>query len=253
MRLLSRVAVALVFGCGAVAGTASGALAASITYTQDTTDFGATLPYASTVNPIPISTTGTVYAPQTLTNGAQGLIYGSISGVYRSPFEYSYNPGNGPIGWNQPNTPGALYSSVQGGSSATYFVGRSNVLSILWGSPDSYNTLAFYSGAPGAGDFLGSISGAGNSGIVSGTQPLEINTYGHDQMTVTDNGGTFSYVVLSSTTNAFEFTNLETSFAITSVTATPVPAGLPLLASGLGAFGVFAWRRKRKGAALAVA
>jgi hypothetical protein len=35
-------------------------------------------------------------------------------------------------------------------------------------------------------------------------------------------------------------------------TVTPVPAALPLLASGLGAMGLFGWRRKRKSAALAM-
>jgi hypothetical protein len=37
----------------------------------------------------------------------------------------------------------------------------------------------------------------------------------------------------------------------TSVTATPLPAALPLFASGLGALGLLGWRRKRKAAALA--
>jgi hypothetical protein len=34
-----------------------------------------------------------------------------------------------------------------------------------------------------------------------------------------------------------------------SVTPTPLPAALPLFASGLGALGLFGWRRKRKSAA----
>jgi hypothetical protein len=34
---------------------------------------------------------------------------------------------------------------------------------------------------------------------------------------------------------------------------TPLPAALPLFATGLGAFGLFGWRRKRKGAAEAAA
>jgi hypothetical protein len=36
-----------------------------------------------------------------------------------------------------------------------------------------------------------------------------------------------------------------------SVAATPLPAALPLFATGLGALGLLGWRRKRKGAAIA--
>ena len=42
-----------------------------------------------------------------------------------------------------------------------------------------------------------------------------------------------------------------TSFADSPSLATPLPAALPLFASGLTAMGLFAWRRKRKAAALA--
>jgi hypothetical protein len=38
-----------------------------------------------------------------------------------------------------------------------------------------------------------------------------------------------------------------------SITATPLPAALPLFAGGLGALGLLGWRRKRKAAALAAA
>jgi hypothetical protein len=40
-------------------------------------------------------------------------------------------------------------------------------------------------------------------------------------------------------------------FLIGSLVATPLPAALPLFASGLGALGLLGWRRKRKAAALA--
>jgi hypothetical protein len=42
-----------------------------------------------------------------------------------------------------------------------------------------------------------------------------------------------------------------TSFTVTPVSATPLPAALPLFASGLGALGLLGWRRKRKNVALA--
>jgi hypothetical protein len=46
--------------------------------------------------------------------------------------------------------------------------------------------------------------------------------------------------------------NAEIDFsaaAIGSSTATPLPAALPLFATGLGALGLLGWRRKRKNAA----
>ena len=38
----------------------------------------------------------------------------------------------------------------------------------------------------------------------------------------------------------------QSSFKVTAVSAVPVPAALPLLASGLGALGFIGWRRKRR-------
>jgi hypothetical protein len=38
-----------------------------------------------------------------------------------------------------------------------------------------------------------------------------------------------------------------------SVSATPLPAALPLFAGGLGALGLFGWRRKRRAAGLVAA
>jgi len=43
------------------------------------------------------------------------------------------------------------------------------------------------------------------------------------------------------------------STAEAAVTATPLPAAAPLFASGLGAMGVFGWRRKRKNTAVLAA
>ena len=43
--------------------------------------------------------------------------------------------------------------------------------------------------------------------------------------------------------------DLQTVITYTGVSATPLPAALPLFASGLGALGLLGWRRKRKNAA----
>jgi hypothetical protein len=45
--------------------------------------------------------------------------------------------------------------------------------------------------------------------------------------------------------------DFEIGIEMTPVATTPLPAALPLFAGGLGALGVFSWRRKRKAAAAA--
>ena len=44
---------------------------------------------------------------------------------------------------------------------------------------------------------------------------------------------------------------LQSPFLLTPVSETPLPAALPLFATGLGALGLLGWRRKRKAAAIA--
>jgi hypothetical protein len=46
---------------------------------------------------------------------------------------------------------------------------------------------------------------------------------------------------------------IASSDLIGTVGSTPLPAALPLFATGLGAIGLFGWRRKRKCAALEAA
>lgn len=52
-----------------------------------------------------------------------------------------------------------------------------------------------------------------------------------------------TWVPLPGTNLAFQLTGTEA--------ATPLPAALPLFATGLGAMGFFGWRRKRKAQAIA--
>ena len=245
---------ALVAGVAAVSAFANVARAETISYVQGPADF-TTLPLSST-NPIPSSTSGTVYAP-----GALGTVFGSIAGVYRSPFE---NVSNGSIltdgsghaltGYDSPTL---SYSSVEGcpNCSATYSAGPlgTNTLSFLWGSPDSYNTLTFLDQS---GHVIGSITG---TGITTGSATFNAldglitpQTYGHDKVTFTDSG-LFYAVVLSSTTNAFEFADLSFGRTFTDLQKTPLPAALPLFAGGVGLISLLARRRKRNTAAISAA
>ena len=185
------------------------AQAVTFSFTEDLV----TVP-TSVFNITPTSSTGTVVL-ETL----------SIPGVTRSPFE-NFNATPGP-GY------GSAYISINIGSALYSFNTPENTLSIFWGSPDSYNTLSFYASKDGTGTPLFSLTGSS----------LLIQTYGHDLVNFQTLDGFFNSVVLSSTWYSFEFTNLT---AYDPPTVTPLPAALPLFATGLGALGLLGWRRKKK-------
>lgn len=190
-------------------------------FSQDTTSLPT--PPGSIVNPAPSSISGSVLTE-----------VGSVANEYRSPFEEFNHPGTITPGYESvPYT--SIGSFGSGLSSATYnFASAMDTLVILWGSPDSYNTLNFWSGQGGTGTLLGSITG----------DKLAVQTYGYDLVTFISALG-FESVVLSSTNAAFEFADLQAS--------APLPAALPLFATGLGVMGYLARRRKKRtgGAAMA--
>jgi hypothetical protein len=178
---------------------------------------------------------GVVYAPGT----SYGLQTGEAPDQWRSPFENVHNSAGATAlsdgGYGVGDWASLAYTSIQGGGSATYNFSSSDILSILWGSPDSWNTLTFWSAPGGTGTDLYSITG--NS--------LDLQTYGHDLVVFTMTGGTFESVVLTSSQNAFEFADLQAQ--------APLPAALPLFAGGLGLVGLLARRSKRKNATASAA
>jgi hypothetical protein len=68
---------------------------------------------------------------------------------------------------------------------------------------------------------------------------------GNPMNTNCDTGGTFSPVCGQNSAVDPGYTTFSAS---PHVSATPLPAALPLFATGLGAMGLFGWRRKRKNA-----
>lgn len=177
-------------------------------------------------------------AQWTTTNTAQNtpgprVVSGSTS-VYRSPFDGSTRSGL------PANTPTTNWQSIQ------YFVVGPNPndpstaklefsveqtsMSFLWGSPDSYNELRFFSGA----NFVGTVNGS-NPGI-GGFADIPASETGVGAAYVTISGLAFDEVhFVSSNAQAFEFSNL-------SFTPIPLPAAAWLLIAGIAGFGVF--RRK---------
>ena len=187
--------------------------AQAISFTQNVADF--TSNPGPTINLTP--TSSSLWTIQTV----------SVGGSYRSPFENFTPAGSQGPGY------GNEFASIQLGGSALYnFAGPKNLFSILWGSPDAYNTLSFYSGINGTGSLLLSLTGSN----------LLIQTFGHDLLQIDFDNQFFESVVLTTASNAFEYTNLQVS----DVTAVPIPPALPLFAAGLGALGLLGWRRKVK-------
>ena len=119
------------------------------------------------------------------------------------------------------DTPFLVAPSVGGGSSGTATYTTSNSITAFsfdWGTPDTYNTLTFRSGATVVASFTGTGLSAGN--------------YGYTFTTAQD----VNNVDFSSTQRAFEIDNV-------SVTAVPEPTTWALLIVGFGMVGVAARRR----------
>ena len=151
----------------------------------------------------------------------------SVGGVYRSPFENYVPPGSQGPGY------GNAFGAIQANGFALYNFDRpENLFSMLWGSPDAYNTLFFYSGVSATGSVLLTLTGSN----------MLIQTFGHDQLQINFGDQFFQSVLFTTSANAFEYTNMQASDPL----VTPIPPALPLFATGLGALGLLGWRRNRK-------
>ncbi len=140
---------------------------------------------------------------------------GSVSGQYRTPWE-----GLGAA------YEGLTYTSVRDGIAGYNLTGM--MLSLFWGSLDTYNSLTFWTEQGGTGASVSvDISALGD--------PFQ--TGAHLVQFFTD--VPFQSVTLGSSQAAFEFANLTT---------TPIPPALLLFLTGLGGLG-WLGRKKESGAA----
>lgn len=166
-------------------------------------------------------------------------VSGSISGVERSPYEDNTN-----------GLAGALYSVLapggqSGPASATYnFSEGTTVFALLWGSPDLYNNVAFYTGADGTGTQIGITTfGSTMDGSQTSCYSTTCNGLGWDVVTFTADGSIGSVVLTDTGQAAFEF-GLRVG---TNQGETPLPAAFWLFGTVIaGAAGASRMRRRRQ-------
>jgi hypothetical protein len=158
---------------------------------------------------------GTLPSGWTASGPNAGIVSTSVTNQYMAP--------------SGDSTPFA-YAGVGSSITATFASGISG-LSLLWGSPDSWNTITF--SGPG-----GTESFSPGSGLLSILDPT--NTGSMNVLFIATPGSYWTTVTFSSAAPAFEFDNVATLAATT--TAVPEPATLALVA---GALSLFALRRRK--------
>ena len=170
-------------------------------------------------------------------------VSGSIGGVERSPYELNNN-----------GLAGALYSVLAPGgqptfANATYnFAAGTTVFALLWGSPDTYNNVAFYNGPNGTGGQIGStLAGSDLSCYPNNCTQLawDVVTFTASGLTASGGPGTFGSVVLTDTgPAAFEF---GLRVGTNAGEPTPLPAAFWLFGTVIaGTAGASRMRRRRR-------
>lgn len=159
----------------------------------------------------------------------------STTGVFGSSNLNTPTISINPFGSNPADFYYVLSQSGVGAGTATYDIaGGSTNFSLLWGSPDTYNSIKFCTGLDGGGTCV-TISPT-----VGGT--FSATSSGYDLIDFTSDVAFNSVILADSGQAAFEWSN---------VTVTPLPAALPLFAGGLGLLG-FLGRKKRRAAVSAL-
>jgi hypothetical protein len=121
------------------------------------------------------------------------------------------------------------------------------------GSIDLYVPASGFSGPSGygTGGPTGSSSGSGDLVGLTVFESILFVPAGYSSNTSLSNGATWdnaTFASLGATPGIYVWTwgnEIDQSFTL-AIEATPLPAALPLFATGLGALGLFGWRRKRK-------
>ena len=78
------------------------------------------------------------------------------------------------------------------------------------------------------------------------TQPFGPNTTDPGYIETILTSTLFDSAVLTNSTGGFEVADVSAGLLTTQIAQTPLPATLPLFATGFAGLGLLGWRRKRK-------
>lgn len=132
----------------------------------------------------------------------------------------------------------AYYNSVEAGGFAEYvFTTLQTTFSLMWGSPDSYNTLRFFDAADNE---VFAMSG-GNSAITSATGYTPGRSFVNVSITDLD---PFAKVRFGSGSDAFEYANVAPLNPPSSAAPVPLPAAVWTMGAALGALTLTSRKRR---------
>jgi hypothetical protein len=247
LRLRNHLLGATLLGAAAILGSISAATAASLTV----------IPNAALPAGYPASGTDTwkQESGQSIPTGTMGYLDGTLT-VTAGQYTFTYGP------------PGLVAGATGHGDSVflnDFYVGTSLATAIPLGHAFCTEAASGCAAASTVGDQFTMNLPAGPVAFGFTFGPTLNVTLLNGQ--VSDQGAYLVQIGLGTSANAgpgqvaylglsdrpYPGTDHDFQDLTLSITATPLPAALPLFAGGLGALGLLGWRRKRKAAALAAA
>jgi hypothetical protein len=177
-------------------------------------------------------------------DGTANTSIGTVTGGFVGPTPAAPTGfGSNPVPTNSSNHWDSAFGS--GGSITVDLTNPASYVGFTWGTPDADNEVEVFNGTTLLNTYTGASLNITQFHDTPGTGFFNI---------FADSGEAITSLVLTSDVtgetlpNNFEVDNFA---AIEPSAATPLPAALPLFATGIGGLGLLGWRRKRKAQAVA--